>query len=137
MAGYGPELLLGARFDPTFGPLLMLGTGGTWVEILQDVKVYLTPINRDQALQAVSEMTLAQVLAGARGDQGYDTGAIADLIVAFSRMIRDLDGHVTEIEINPVRITRDRGPVAVDALIVRSEDHVTTDNEGEKKWASS
>lgn len=118
MVSEGPEILLGARFDPVFGPLVLLGSGGTWVEILKDVKVYPTPLNRRMALDAVAEMTLAQVFGGARGEEPYDVGAIADLIVAFSRFVRDLDGIASDVELNPVRITRDRGPVAVDALIV-------------------
>ncbi|WP_052354962.1 acetate--CoA ligase family protein [Arthrobacter sp. I3] len=118
MAGEGPEILLGARFDPVFGPLVLLGSGGTWVEILKDVKVYLTPLERPMALEAIGEMTLVKVLEGARGQAPYDIDALADTIVAFSQMVRDLDGVATEIELNPVRITRDNGPMAVDALIV-------------------
>ncbi|RAN72387.1 hypothetical protein B5P43_32735 [Bacillus sp. SRB_336] len=144
MASDGPEILLGARFDPVFGPLVLLGTGGTWVEILKDVKVYLTPIDRRAAEAAVAEMTLAKVFAGARGEAPYDIGAIADCIVAFSQMVRDLEGKATEIELNPVRITRDRGPVAVDALIVisgspgpASEVQAEMFQEGAPQWANA
>lgn len=122
MAAAGPEILLGARFDPVFGPLVLLGSGGTWVEILKDVKVHLTPIDHQAAMEAVAGMTLARVFDGARGEPPYDVDAIADCIVAFSRLVRDLDGRAAEVELNPVRITRDRGPVAVDALIVLAED---------------
>jgi acetate---CoA ligase (ADP-forming) len=149
MAGDGPEILLGARFDPVFGPLVLLGSGGTWVEILKDVKVYLTPLDRTTAMKAIGEMTLAKVLRGARGEAPYDVEALADTIVAFSRLARDLDGRATEIELNPVRITRDHGPMAVDALIVRSgnEQHANTTatdaeatataKEGAEQWANA
>ncbi|MCK3769376.1 acetate--CoA ligase family protein [Microbacterium aerolatum] len=122
MAGNGPEVLLGARFDPVFGPLLLLGSGGTWVEILKDAKVYLTPMNKAGAMAAIEEMTLAKVLKGARGEAAYDIDALADAIVSFSRLISDLDGLADDAELNPVRITRDRGPVAVDALIIPTAD---------------
>ena len=145
MAGDGPEILLGARFDPVFGPLILLGSGGVWVEILKDVRVYLTPLDRKAALEAIDEMTLARVLHGARGEAPYDVEALADVVVAFSRMIRDLDGVAAEIELNPVRITRDNGPMAVDALIVRSvaPDGSTADDaacpavKGTAQWANA
>ncbi|MCC3281982.1 acetate--CoA ligase family protein [Arthrobacter caoxuetaonis] len=145
MAGDGPEILLGARFDPVFGPLILLGSGGVWVEILKDVRVYLTPLDRKAALEAIDEMTLARVLHGARGEAPYDVEALADVVVAFSRMIRDLDGVAAEIELNPVRITRDNGPMAVDALIVRSvaPDGSTVDDaacpavKGTAQWANA
>jgi len=145
MAGDGPEILLGARFDPVFGPLILLGSGGVWVEILKDVRVYLTPLDRKAALEAIDEMTLARVLHGARGEAPYDVEALADVVVAFSRMIRDLDGVATEIELNPVRITRGNGPMAVDALIVRSvaPDGSTADDaacpavKGTAQWANA
>jgi acetate---CoA ligase (ADP-forming) len=143
MAGDGPEILLGARFDPVFGPLVLLGSGGTWVEILRDVKVYLTPLDRQAALDAVAEMTLAEVFKGARGEAPYDLGAIADCIVNFSRLVADLHGRATEVELNPVRITRDRGPIAVDALIVlerqdgSSQNSTDADVEGAVQWANA
>jgi len=121
MAGEGPEVLLGARFDAVFGPLVLLGSGGTWVEILKDAKVYLPLTERADALAAIEEMTLAKVLAGARGEAAYDTDALADAIVGFSRLVTDLDGLAADTELNPVRITRERGPVAVDALIVPAD----------------
>ncbi|MCC3296159.1 acetate--CoA ligase family protein [Arthrobacter sp. zg-Y411] len=121
MAGDGPEILLGARYDAVFGPLVLLGTGGTWVEILKDVKVYLAPLDRYAAGEAVAEMTLSKVFAGARGEAPYDVEAIVDCVMAFSRLVCDLEGRAAEIELNPVRITREQGPMAVDALIVLSE----------------
>lgn len=148
MATDGPEILLGARYDPVFGPLVLLGTGGTWVEILKDVQVYLTPIDHTAAAKAVAEMTLSPVFAGARGEAPYDTDAIADCIVAFSRLVRDLNGKALEVELNPVRITRDRGPIAVDALIVLSGNNndnpspkltdtaLSTNLEGAPQWAN-
>lgn len=148
MAGDGPEILLGARFDPVFGPLVLLGSGGTWVEILKDVKVYLTPLDRRAAREAIAEMTLVRVLEGARGQAPYDIDALADTIIAFSQLVRDLDGAATEIELNPVRITRNHGPMAVDALIVLTpQEHVSqppvgaapvrANTEGAAHWANA
>ena len=138
MAGEGPEILLGARFDPVFGPLILLGSGGVWVEILRDIKVYLTPMDRATARAAVAEMTLAGVLNGARGEDAYDIDAIVDAIVAFSRLVRDLEGVATEVELNPVRITRDRGPIAVDALMVlEAEEEPTRKNQTEAATADA
>ena len=147
MVGPGPEILLGARFDPVFGPLVLIGTGGTWVEIFRDVKAHLVPLDRDSAKRALREMSMATVFDGIRGEEPYDIEAITDLLVAFSRLVEDLDGSVTEIELNPVRITRDRGPIAVDALIVPTanqwrqgsiSDSPTHDqtNEGAAEWAN-
>lgn len=146
MASDGPELLLGARFDPIFGPLILLGSGGVWVEILRDARVYLPQLDHAAALKAVHEMTLAPVLQGARGEQSYDLDAIADVVVRFAALVQDLDGIAAEVELNPVRITRDHGPIAVDALVIlqdnqtpqtvpASKDPLATE-EGTQRWAS-
>src|SRR5699024_8747058 len=103
---------------PVFGPLILLGSGGVWVEILRDARVYLPQLDHEAALRAIQEMTLAPVLQGARGEQPYDLNAVADVVVRFAALVQDLDGLAAEVELNPVRITRDRGPIAVDALIV-------------------
>lgn len=123
----GPEVLLGARFDPIFGPLLLLGTGGTWVEIIKDASIHLTPMSEASAREAVASMSLAKVFAGARGEAPYDVDSLVKAITAFSHLIRDAEGIASDIEINPIRVTRSRGAIALDALIIRTATPIETE----------
>ena len=119
MAEAGVELIVGARRDASFGPLVMVGLGGVLAEVLDDVAIRLAPVTREIALDMLDELRGARILDGARGAAGVDREAIADLIVgvaAFAAARPD----VLEIDLNPVIATGD-GAVAVDALVVVDE----------------
>ncbi len=120
MAAGGIELLLGVRRDPTFGPAVVFGLGGIYVEIFKDVAVRPAPITHSQARAMMDEVAAIGLLKGARGRRPADLDAIAALLVAlgdFAVAQRDL---VREVEVNPlIVLNRDEDSLrAVDALIV-------------------
>ena len=116
MAAPGVELIVGFRRDPTFGPTVLVGSGGILAEILDDVAIRLVPLDRAAAREMLDELRSAPILAGARGRTAVDLDAVADLIVAVARF-GEQHPDVLEIDLNPV-IASPGGAVAVDALVV-------------------
>jgi len=113
----GPELLLGARGDLQFGPLVTVGAGGILVEVLRDAAVRLPPISPAQARETLAGLRSYALLEGVRGDAGYDIGAVADVFARFSELVTDLADVIEEIDVNPLIAGR-TGCTAADALIV-------------------
>jgi acetyltransferase len=112
----GPELILGARRDPVFGPLVAIGTGGTGAEASDDAAVRLAPVPPLEAAAMLGELTSAPVLRGARGAPAVDADELARAIVAFGALIAGRE-DIAEVEVNPLRVTAG-GLVALDALVV-------------------
>jgi acetate---CoA ligase (ADP-forming) len=118
MAPKGVELVIGARIDPQFGPLIVVGSGGILVELLRDSVVALAPVGRDTALAMLRRLKGAALLAGFRGSAPVELGPVADAVCRVSELIADQREAIAEIDVNPL-ICSPAGIVAVDALIVR------------------
>ena len=116
-AAPGTELALGIVRDDALGPLLIVGAGGVFVEILAERAVLLAPVTRSAAVKALRRFRLAAVLAGTRGQPPADLGAIADAITGLSRLACDLGDTLDALDINPL-ICGESGPLAVDALLI-------------------
>lgn len=116
MAKPGVEVVLGVKRDPVFGPFVVFGLGGIFIEIFKDVVLRPAPVSRDTALDMVRSIKGIQLLDGARGKPKADIEAIVEAIVAFSRWAATHTGYKSA-EINPF-IVSPQGAVAVDALIV-------------------
>ena len=116
MAKAGLELIAGARRDPQFGPLVLVGIGGALAEVLDDVSIRLAPITRDDAREMLADLRGARLLDGQRGRPGVDRAAIVGLLVALGKAV-SAHPEWREVDLNPVVATRS-GAVAVDALIV-------------------
>jgi acyl-CoA synthetase (NDP forming) len=116
MAPKGVELLVGARRDEQFGPLVLVGIGGVLAEVFDDVAIRLAPVTVAQAREMLAELRGARLLDPVRGRPRVDRRAIAELIVAMSRAI-EAHPEWREVDCNPVIAGRS-GAVAVDALIV-------------------
>jgi len=115
------ELLVGARVDPDFGPLIVVGAGGVNVELYKDVAVRLAPISEEEALAAIAATRASKLLGGWRGAKPADVAAAAKTVSALSRFIADFESEVSEIEINPLAVLEEgSGCVALDAVIVRA-----------------
>ena len=109
------ELLVGLKRDPVFGPVVVVGAGGTLVELLPDKVIATCPVSEDEAADLLRGTVVGTALSGYRG--GRDSlGEIARLVAAASRLPDALPG-LSEADLNPVVIT-DRGPIAVDARAV-------------------
>jgi hypothetical protein len=113
MVAPGKELLLGAVLDPQFGPLVMVGFGGIYVEVLRDTTARLAPVDAPEARAMLEELRLAPLLHGVRGEPAVDTQALAGTIARFSRLAADVPG-LAELELNPL-VASASGAVAVDA----------------------
>ncbi len=113
------EVLIGARRDATFGPVVMFGSGGIWTEQTHDVALRVCPVDRRQAVAMIGETRAGERLAGMRGRAPGDIEALAGILVALSRWMLKTTA-LLEVDLNPV-ITGGRRTAAVDALVVRAK----------------
>lgn len=119
MAPWGTEVILGSVNDPTFGPTMMFGLGGIFVEVLKDVTFRVAPVTSSQALRMLDEIRGAPIIAGVRGEAPRDRQALADVICQYSTMILDLADEVSRSDANPVLIYESgKGLKVVDARII-------------------
>ena len=119
MAPMGTEVIMGSINDPTFGPTIMFGLGGIFVEVLKDVTFRVAPISEEQAAQMLTEIRSAAILAGVRGESPRDRKAMAQIITRYSNLILDLKNEVAESDANPVFIYEEgKGVKVVDARII-------------------
>jgi acyl-CoA synthetase (NDP forming) len=115
------ELLIGARVDAQFGPLIVAGMGGINVELFKDVAVRLAPVRPAEAAEMLRDTRAARLLAGWRGKRKGDVAAVVEAICRLSELIVDLQEEVREIEINPLAVLPEgSGCLALDCLLIRS-----------------
>jgi acetyl coenzyme A synthetase (ADP forming)-like protein len=100
MGPRGREVILGMTRDPQFGPMLMFGLGGIFVEVMKDVTFYLAPITQDEAMQMLKGTRSYALLQGARGQAPVDLEAIANALQRISQLATDYP-QITELDINP------------------------------------
>ncbi len=114
----GRELILGGRQDPQFGPVVLIGLGGIFVEIFEEVSVRVTPISQRDALEMIDELRGAQILKGARGLKPADIDAVVDALLRLSQLLNDFQ-EVQELDINPMMVFHEgEGCRALDARMV-------------------
>ena len=122
MAPWGTEVILGSVNDPTFGPALMFGLGGIFVEILKDVTFRVAPVSPEQGLKMLSDIKAGAILAGARGEAPRDRAALAEILSRYSQMIVELEDEIAESDANPVLVYEEgQGAIVVDARIILKE----------------
>ncbi|MBI1735649.1 MAG: acetate--CoA ligase family protein [Candidatus Rokubacteria bacterium] len=110
------EVIVGATRDPQFGPVVVVGSGGTLVETLRDVQMALAPVSPAHALGLLRALRLWPVLAGVRGRPALDVAAVAGIVSRVSFLAADLADRLTELDVNPVIVrAAGGGAVAVDA----------------------
>jgi acetyltransferase len=121
MVSTGKEIIIGVNRDPQFGPLLMFGLGGIYVEVLKDVTFRVAPVSRQEAEQMLSEIQSHHLLRGVRGEKPADLKAIVDTILRVSQLVTDFP-EIVEMDINPLTVYQEgRGAVAVDMRFVLKE----------------
>jgi len=120
MVSGGREVILGMNRDPQFGPLLMFGLGGIYVEVLRDVTFRLAPLSREDAEEMVAEIRGYPLLRGVRGQRAADIEGIIDTLLRISQLVTDFP-EVVELDINPL-LVRDEGQgvVGIDMRLVLS-----------------
>jgi acetyltransferase len=118
----GTEMIVGVKRDPLFGPAVVCGFGGIFVELLRDVAVRVPPLDRAEALAMIGELRGAALLRGARGRPPADVEALADTLVAVARLAEAHATALRALDINPlVVLDQGRGAVAVDWLVELEE----------------
>jgi len=119
MAPWGTEVILGSVNDPTFGPTMMFGLGGIFVEVLKDVTFRVAPVSESQAMRMFTEIRGAPILGGVRGEAPRDREALSKVISMYSNMILDLNDEIAESDANPVLVYEEnRGVKVVDARVI-------------------
>jgi len=115
----GVETILGVRNDPTFGPVVLFGLGGTLVEVIDDVSCRVAPFGEAEARRLIAETRAGKVLRGTRGKGPYDVAALAAALSRLSLFAAAHGNRIDTAEINPfVVLPEGQGAVALDAVIV-------------------
>jgi len=102
----GTEVILGLKRDPSFGPVVMFGLGGIFVEILKDVSFRVAPINKESAIDMIKEIKSSKMLLGARGRKMLDIESIAEAILRISQLALECP-QIKELDINPMIVLED------------------------------
>ncbi len=116
MAEPSTEVIIGAVRDPQFGPTVMFGLGGIFVEVVKDVSLCLAPVNEKEAREMISEIKAYPLLTGFRGSKPLDISSIAKAILSISQIITTIP-QIMEIDLNPLFVYPE-GIIAVDARII-------------------
>ncbi|MGY5880000.1 MAG: acetate--CoA ligase family protein [Candidatus Thorarchaeota archaeon] len=121
MAEKGKELIIGCSRDVQFGPLIMFGTGGIYVNFLKDISFRLAPMTRTDASELIMETKMGKLLSGVRGEAPSDIEAIQDTILKISQLVTDFE-EIVELDINPAfGYEKGKGVSAVDVKITIGE----------------
>lgn len=117
----GREVIIGVIQDPSFGPTLMFGLGGIWVNVLKDLSFRIPPISNDEALKMIRDIKGYSTLQGIRGENPADIESIAEIIQKIGDLVIKFD-DISEIELNPVFVLDEgEGSKSADALITLRE----------------
>jgi acetyltransferase len=119
MVANAVEVIVGVSYDQQLGPVLLFGTGGVMVEVYNDIALRLCPITRPEALDMVCQVKGAKLLQGFRGRPKADIEALAKTLVQVSHLAVNLEGKLSELDINPLMVLPEgQGVKAADALVV-------------------
>jgi acyl-CoA synthetase (NDP forming) len=120
MAPPGVELVVGARRDPEWGAVLLVGLGGVWIEVMRDVRLISAHADREEVLAELRQLRAWPLLDGARGTVKCDVEALADAVCAIARLVRDTP-NLAELDVNPlIVLPAGQGVVALDAVFLAS-----------------
>ncbi len=119
----GAELLAGISVDPAFGPVLAVGMGGVWVEVLGDVSLRVLPVGPDEVIRMLGELRSAPLLRGARGRRPADLDSLARIIVRIADAALSLGDSLHSVEVNPLWVEGDQVE-ALDVLVVTAQQNL-------------
>lgn len=108
---YGNEVAIGMKRDKQFGPVLMFGLGGIFIEIIKDVSFRVAPINKNEALEMIKELKSFKILDGARGKEKVNINSLVDILISLSNLSMK-EEHIEAIDFNPIMVNKDRACVA-------------------------
>jgi acetyltransferase len=114
----GKEVIIGMNRDSQFGPLVMFGLGGIYVEVLKDVSFRIAPFSSEEAIEMIREVRSFDLLRGIRGEIRSDIGAIVGSLLKVSQLVTDFP-DIVELDINPLMVFEEgRGATAIDMRLV-------------------
>jgi acetyl-CoA synthetase (ADP-forming) len=116
----GTEVIVGSSKDPQFGPVIMFGLGGIFVELLKDVSFRIIPLERRDALEMIEEIKGYPLLQGYRGKEPANISALVEIILKISKLIQE-NPTIKELELNPIFVYRDKA-IGVDARMILGKD---------------
>jgi acyl-CoA synthetase (NDP forming) len=116
MAPQGTETIIGAKRDSQFGPVILFGLGGIFVEVFKDVSFRVAPITKDDAMDMITELKAYPILKGIRGKGPLDTESLVDSLLKVSSMVMEV-AEIKELDLNPT-IVYDKGCRIVDARVI-------------------
>ncbi len=123
----GIELILGGKNDFQFGPMILLGMGGTGVEIYKDVALRMAPLSEKEALAMIGGLKARRLLTGYRGAEKVDLRLLTATLLSFASLVMELGEGIESIDINPLLCSARRCVVADARIILRKEDgHTST-----------
>ena len=117
----GLEVIIGAKRDRAFGPMIVFGAGGIWVEVLEDVAMRLVPLDLSAARELIAETKIYKILKGLRGQPPLDITSLAQNLVLLSALMMHCP-QIQEVDLNPVRVfPAGQGTLTLDARIILGE----------------
>jgi acetate---CoA ligase (ADP-forming) subunit beta len=116
----GQELIIGAKIDYQFGPVVLLGIGGTGVEIYQDITMRMAPVVENDVKYMIGSLRGKGIITGFRGSEPVNIVKLTDLITGFSSLVIQLESYIQSIDLNPVICSGDRCVIA-DARIILND----------------
>ncbi|MFC1884685.1 acetate--CoA ligase family protein [Thermodesulfobacteriota bacterium] len=117
----GVELIVGAKMDYQFGPVILLGIGGTGVEIYKDTTLRMAPLSQRDVESMLRELKAHQVLEGYRGSEPVNMQSLTGMLMAFSSLVMDLGEMIESIDLNPLMCSSKTCVVADVRIMLRSE----------------
>jgi len=114
--------MLGGRLDSVFGPVVILGDGGKYVEAMPDARVLVWPFEEADVLRVLTRLRIAPLFAGVRGEPALDSAALAQAAVSLGRMLAERSSGVSSVDVNPLVVgALGEGCVALDAVVYREK----------------
>jgi acyl-CoA synthetase (NDP forming) len=122
MVTNGTEVIIGMKNDAQFGPTLMFGLGGIFVEVMKDVSLRIAPVTKREAMEMLQDTKGFRILQGIRGSKPSDITALCETLVKISHMVVEQKDRIIELDLNPVLVLPEgQGVKVVDALIVEKD----------------
>ncbi|MFW5902382.1 MAG: acetate--CoA ligase family protein [archaeon] len=112
----GKEVIIGGKRDPQFGPIVLFGQGGIFVEVFKDTSIRVAPIEKEEAMKMIKEIKTHEILMGTRGEEPVDVEKLAEIISKTSELIWENE-EILEMDLNPVIVNSDEAK-AVDLRII-------------------
>ena len=116
------EMMIGARIDPVFGVVVLVGDGGKYVEAMPDLQLLIAPFTSAEVREALGHLRIAPLLTGVRGEPALDVEAFCEAALAVSRLMMDPQSGVVNLDLNPVLVgAKGEGCVALDAVVYKTK----------------